>query len=121
MERFTLEKYLQDPTRKVVTRDGRDVRIICTDAKSELPVVALVNDGDKEATYQYYTNGLFPIILSCDLNLFFAPLKQSRWVYLYKSSTGNVCSSMAYTTKEEAISNMTDDDCFALTEITWEE
>ena len=28
---FSLEEYLKDPLRKVVTRDGREVRIRCTD------------------------------------------------------------------------------------------
>ena len=31
MEKFNLEEYLKNPSRKVVTRDGRKVRIICTD------------------------------------------------------------------------------------------
>ena len=34
MEQFSLEKYLENPNRKVVTRDGRPVRIICTDRKT---------------------------------------------------------------------------------------
>lgn len=34
MEQFSLEKYLENPSRKVVTRDERDVRIICTDRKT---------------------------------------------------------------------------------------
>ena len=32
MEHFSLEKWLQDKSRKVVTRDGRSVRIVCTDS-----------------------------------------------------------------------------------------
>lgn len=31
-QKFDLEEYLADPSRKVVTRDGKQVRIICTDA-----------------------------------------------------------------------------------------
>ena len=31
MKQFSLEEYLEHPDRKVVTRDGRSVRIICTD------------------------------------------------------------------------------------------
>ena len=33
MEPFNLEEYLKDSSRKVVTRDGRNVRIICTDKR----------------------------------------------------------------------------------------
>lgn len=43
--RFSLEDWLTNPKQKVVTQDGRDVRILCVDRldeKRELPVVALV-------------------------------------------------------------------------------
>lgn len=35
MKQFNLDEYLANPSRKVVTRDGRNVRIRCTDRKSE--------------------------------------------------------------------------------------
>nr|DAG92112.1 MAG TPA: hypothetical protein [Herelleviridae sp.] len=49
MEQFNLEEYLKNPNRKIVTRDGRAVRIICTDRKFEFsnaqyPVIALIKD-----------------------------------------------------------------------------
>lgn len=42
MEQFSLDKWLKDKSRKVVTRDGRKVRIICWYAKNSKPIVALV-------------------------------------------------------------------------------
>lgn len=43
MKQFSLEEYLKNPSRKVVTRDGRKVEIICTGLLStNYPVVALV-------------------------------------------------------------------------------
>lgn len=45
MKEFSLEEYLKNPDRKVVTRDGKKVRIICTDAKSIYPVIGLVDNG----------------------------------------------------------------------------
>ena len=33
MEQFSLAEYLKNPTRPIITRDGRIARIICTDAK----------------------------------------------------------------------------------------
>ena len=33
MKQFNLMEYLANPSRKIVTRDGRNVRIICTDKK----------------------------------------------------------------------------------------
>lgn len=45
LTRFSVEEWKANPKRKVVTQDGRDVRILCVDRldeKRELPVVALV-------------------------------------------------------------------------------
>lgn len=43
MKPFNLEEYLKNPSRKIVTRDGRVVeRILCTDAVGHYPIVALV-------------------------------------------------------------------------------
>ena len=42
MKQFNLEEYLANPSMKVVTRDGRKARIICTDAKNNYPIVALI-------------------------------------------------------------------------------
>lgn len=33
MKRFNLDEYLDNPNRKVVTRNGKSVRIKCTDRK----------------------------------------------------------------------------------------
>lgn len=44
MEQFSLEKYIENPNSKVVTRRGNPVRIICTDRKhgeDDLPIVFL--------------------------------------------------------------------------------
>lgn len=51
MEQFSLEKYLENTRRKVVTRRGNPVRIICTDRKhgeDDLPIVFLeeINGGE---------------------------------------------------------------------------
>lgn len=128
MEQFTLEKYLADPTRKVVTRDGRDVRIICTNRKSangNFPVVALVSHDNAEIVLNYTRNGERLCDVDNLFELFFAPQKQSRWVYLYeihfKDGDTKVYTSSAYINKEIAIANMKKDEGFALTEITWKE
>ena len=42
MKQFNLEEYKKNPNRKVITRDGRSVRILCTDQKgTEYSVIAL--------------------------------------------------------------------------------
>ena len=60
MEEFNLEKYLENPNRKVVTRDGRSVRIICTNRLDEnYPVIALTRKKDKEVIDCYTKDGKF--------------------------------------------------------------
>lgn len=52
MKQFNLQEYLAHPERKVVTRDGRPVRIICTDSDAECgSIVAIVTMDDKKNVY----------------------------------------------------------------------
>lgn len=59
MKQFNLQEYLENPTRKIVTRYGnRSVRIKCTDMKSKRPIVALITISDgTEFVNEYTTNG----------------------------------------------------------------
>lgn len=128
MEQFTLEKYLADPTRKVVTRDGREARIICTDRDSSFPVIFLVRreTGAAESVFAANENGVCSIgVELCDYDLFFAPKKQSRWVYMCRGTHIDGAHwevvSQGFTCKEAATECMEKNEGFALTEITWEE
>ena len=71
MKPFNLEEYLANPSRKVVTRDGRKARIICTDKKSEdgFSIVALIDNG-KDELLETYTKEEYTYGTSYDL--FFA-------------------------------------------------
>lgn len=76
MKEFNLQEYLKNPDRKIVTRDGRSVRIICTDKEgSECSIVALVKDKNEEKVNIYYPNGVVSL-LAIDDDLFFAPEKK---------------------------------------------
>ena len=63
MKPFNLEEYLKNPSRKIVTRDGRNARIVCTDRRYEnYPIVALVQISDNcinEEVYTYTKDGEF--------------------------------------------------------------
>ena len=79
MKQFSLDKYLENPSRKVVTRDGRVVRIICCDAKNSKPIVALVLTRSisqrefDELTVSYFNDGTYYGKATEDfLDLFFA-------------------------------------------------
>ena len=123
MEQFSLEKYLENPNRKVVTRDGRSVRIICTDAKGDFPIVALVEIyNGAENVFRLEENGHFYYDIEDSRDLFFAPVKKSAWINLYKMNSVISTGPRVYDTKEEAESAAGDKSYYISTiKIEWEE
>ena len=121
MKPFSLEEYLKNSDRQVVTRDGRSVRIICTNRLDEnYPVIALVNDEYTEKCYSYSEFGKFKN-RDCELDLLFAPEKKSGWINVYRGNGGYntfVCSRI-FATKEEAQKEKRD--IIATIKIEWEE
>ena len=86
----------------VCTRDGRKARIICFDAKCNLPIIALVtNTGGNESLIRYYSNGSFTNLNKAGCDLMMLPEKKEGWVNVSKFST--------YASKEEALSHKTYD------------
>ena len=104
MEQFNLEKYLANPSRKVVTRDGRKVtRILCTDARGKYPIVALIEIAGEERVYSFIKNGCWDTNGGESVNdLFFAPEKHEGWVNVYKEGTNRYLDGCICVTKEEA-------------------
>ena len=86
MEQFSLEKYLANPSRKVVTRAGTSVRILCTDKRDSTPIVALITDEiGREYMAEYNVLGIYcDCEVDTSFDLFFAPEKHEGWVNLYK-------------------------------------
>lgn len=127
MKQFNLEEYLKNPSRKVVTRSGRDARIICTDKKGFLCIVALVSNGNGgEDTFVYYSNGTSQAGVNSSIDLFFASIKHEGWVNLYKDG-GKVEIGTIYPFKSEKDAKKAsndegyDDGYVATCKITWEE
>ena len=124
MEQFDLEKYLKNPSRKIITRDGKSARIICTNRSDEnYPVLALVNNEDYEMCYSYtifgelYTNQN----RGCELDLFFAPQKKEKWVNVYEDSNGkNWLGENLYNTEKAAKADSSKSRV-ATVKIEWEE
>lgn len=106
MEQFSLEKYLENPERKIVTRDGRYARIVCTDRKKTVhsPVVALVStDSLGGLRFTYYENGRRSIYKETALDLFFAPTTKTGWVTIALLESGEPIVGMkVYETRQEA-------------------
>lgn len=72
MKEFNLEEFKKDPSRQVVTRRGKTVRIICTDRKGKQPIVALIVIDREEFAYYYNKNGfLSSKQKESDFDLFF--------------------------------------------------
>ena len=86
MRRFNLEEYLKDTSREIITRDGRKARIICTDAKGDRPIIALVErfDGDAEDSHSYTKDGNFCVDREHILDLFCVSKKYEGWVNIYR-------------------------------------
>ena len=122
MKEFNLTEYLKDPSQKVVTRDGRAVRIICTDAKGDEPIIALVinKDDNKESLLIYKENGKYFYAVS-ENDLFFAPIKKEGWGNVYKDDNTRKIGDI-YPSEKEAKENKGDDLYYITTiKIEWEE
>ena len=124
MEQFDLNKYLVNPSRKVVTGDGRKVKILCTNRKGAYPIVALVenHDSDNESVCSYRENGLYSLFsLSEQNNLFFAPEKHEGWVNVYKNLTTSASFYCDYVFDSEEEAKMKSGGAIATVKIEWEE
>lgn len=118
MRRFNLDEYLKNPSKEVVTRDGKKVRILCTDADSNKPIVALVRNRHFEQVVIYDKDGVGP---TYSHDLFFATVKNEGWVEVYESQDGKRFPGRTiYATKEEAEKKAASSR-LAIAKIEWEE
>lgn len=126
MKQFDLQEYLKNPTRPIVTRDGRAARVICTDRKDErYPIMALIEirGGLKEFGYFYTANGVFLEGTEHARDLFFAPEKKIGWINLYKDKDDVVTDKFIIHSKEDARiqRDIHEDSYIATIKIEWEE
>lgn len=102
MKQFSKNEYLKNPERKIVTYDGRAVRIICVNRLcKDYPVVALVTDEDSEDLFSYTKEGKLYQNQDDDRDLFFVPEKKEGWVNIYKNTLGTQLGEI-YNSKENA-------------------
>ena len=102
MKEFNLDEFKKNPSQKVVTRDGREVRIICTNAKNEFPIIALITNDSKEVLMDYNNNGKVSPDETTDFDLFFAPNIKKGWINIFKDNNETYTSISIYQTKDEA-------------------
>ena len=123
MKQFDLKEYLANPSIKVVTRDGKNVRILCTDRKldsKEVVGLTMNNDGT-ESLLSWSKQGKSLSLNDSSFDLFFAPEKHEGWVNLYKGLTTNTryfCEDV-YDSEEEA--KKKSGGAIATVKIEWEE
>lgn len=102
MKEFNLQEYLANPSQKVMTRDGRKARIVCTDMKNKQPILALITEGNREDIRFYSQNGVwcndFP---NHKLDLVFVPIKKKGWINIFRCKTELYIGDV-FETKEEA-------------------
>ena len=123
MKSFSLEEYLKNPNQKVVTRDGKNVRIICINAKGNFPIIALVETHNgTETVLRLKEDGHFYNDAEDSRDLFFVTEKQERWVNIYKNKEGYYPGRFFCSTKEEAVNlRCIEAECIATIKVEWEE
>lgn len=124
MKQFNLDEYLKNPNRKIITRDGHDVRIVCTDCKNyEYPIVALVTYNDDEFVVNCTKKGKCHTPNKYKYDLFFVPEKKEGWVNIYlDAENSSYVETCIYKSKEEAEESGKKWSCYITTvKIEWEE
>ena len=122
MKPFNLKEYIKNPNKKVITRNGRPVKIVYTDKKGMYPVVALIEyNNTYENVFAFTTDGRYSFVETDEKDLFFAPEKHEGWVNVYKNdkfyNVGNLFSS-----KEDALAVTKGYNVYVATiKIEWEE
>ena len=124
MKAFNLKEYLENPERKVVTRDGRNVRIVCTDRAglNAKPIVALITlpNGD-EVIKTFWDNGIETAGSEDKNDLFFAPSKHTDYINLYRDESVYFLGAV-YTSEEYAKNIARGNDQYITTiKVEWEE
>ena len=118
MKQFNLAEYLKNPSRKIVTRDGGNVTIRCTNFRGIFPIIAEIESIGK--SFSYNEDGQISYVGSSIYDLFFAPEKHEGWANIY----GKFLACDIFSTKEEAeeyVKRVGTKDFVATAKIEWEE
>ena len=120
MKPFNLEEYLKNPSKKIVTKDGRNVTIHCANCVGSRPVVAEIEGDNYSLNFDKYGRYYFG---TSAVDLFFAPEKHEGWINLYKNEDDiSWISPNYFTSKKEAEEEGRAHTCSVTTiKIEWEE
>ena len=118
MKPFNIDEYLKNPSKKVVTRDGRNVKIHCTDYIGFGPIIAKVEGND--FSQMFFSDGSPCRCEGSTYDLFFAPEKHEGWINVYKDGDHFYSSMDIFKTKDKAEA-LSCSSCIATVKIEWEE
>ena len=123
MKQFNLKEYLKNPSKKIITRNGKPAKILCTNFISDRPIIAEIDEqGGYSLSYNYdgmHTNFQSPH------DLFFDTEKHERWINIYADpeyENAMFTGACGYKAKEEAEKGGIDNDNYVKTlKIEWED
>ena len=103
MKPFNLSEYLENPSREIVTRDGRSVRIVCVNANiiddgNTYPIVALVKKEDNtDVPASFTNNGVYLVGEEDGFDLFFKPTQKEGWTNVYRNTNNQIVTDKVNT------------------------
>ena len=101
MKPFNLEEYLKNPSKKVVTRDRKAVKILCTNYESRQPIIAEIEGHDYSQSFtkdgRYYIDNR-----NSPYDLFFASDIHEGWINIFRGKESPFTGNIIFATKEEA-------------------
>lgn len=128
MKQFNRQEYLENPNRTVVTRDGRNARILCVDRKFrfngvDYPVLALVKSTNgEEFALSFTSDGREEYNYDGTTDLFFVPNKKEGWINLYNSYGEKIVGRHIYESEKAARVGIDQTNLYITTiKIEWEE
>ena len=124
MKPFNLEEYLADPSRKVVTRDRKAVKILCTNYDSRQPIIAEIEGHDYSQSFtkdgRYHNDNR-----NSPYDLFFIPEKHEGWINLFRDCCSGVnypgCRLFSTAIEAKQCLAINDNRHIATIKIEWEE
>lgn len=98
--------YTADHEGPFCTRDGRPVRVLCSDMQNDYSIVAIVTDDDGKETVSTFLNGGRFSATGCDrdrdlMNAREVPVAREFWVNEYQVGMGSVIHTSPESAKSE--------------------
>ena len=108
MKKFSLEEYRKNPSLKVVTRDGKAVKILYTEARRDYSIIALVErEVGKDFLFSFLPDGTMYGNRESINDLFFSDEQSSKtkregFVNIYNRDNRYISGVTIHQTEEDA-------------------